>query len=404
MADQGKNTGADQAVGWFIIGMVLLCCFWLFWHLHQQDVKSLYRWIRYGEIWLISQFVSKDYTVPYQGGVLNLHQWKAFIPQIPKERLDGELLAQISVLAMYPLRWFFMVVMGCFGIWAYEYGPGTQFRRKLDIHGLIGVQSRVFPVIAPFVKFNPGTQPPRPPGSPVPAELPLFAEALAPEEWIAYHHIPMPDGKPDEGAAYIAFAKQLGPRWQGAMKLAPYKQILLAAFVLKAARKRDDSDEMLGRIARCWSFEKGLELGKDRKLLADARKVLRSKDLAEKTLGKCNYHAFETTALIKALLTAREEGGVLAPAQFVWLRGYDRTLWYPLNNLGRQAYHIEALGAMSHFKAERLARRPIPKPKLDGALRKLAELTASPRARAIPQVDYKNSKKKPVKQPAKKKK
>jgi intracellular multiplication protein IcmP len=104
--------------------------------------------------------------------------------------------------------------------------------------------------------------------------------------------------------------------------------------------------------------------------------------------------------MIRALLTAREEGGVLAPAQFVWLRGYDRALWYPLNNLGRQAYHMEAAGAMAHFKAERLTRRPIPKPKLDGALRTLSDLMRSSRARAIPQVDYKGAKSKGIKKPA----
>jgi intracellular multiplication protein IcmP len=210
----------------------------------------------------------------------------------------------------------------------------------------------------------------------------------------------VPDGRIDEGAAYVAFAKQLGARWQGAMKLPPYKQILLASFILKAARKRDDSDEMLGRLARCWSFEKGLQLNLDRKLAGDARKVLRDKGLSEKTLQKCNHHAFETTVMIRALLTAREEGGVLAPAQFVWLRGYDRALWYPLNNLGRQAYHMEAAGAMAHFKAERLTRRPIPKPKLDGALRTLSDLMRSSRARAIPQVDYKGAKSKGIKKPA----
>jgi intracellular multiplication protein IcmP len=379
---------------------VLFACLWLFWHFNHDLMKSIYRWIRYGEIWLLSFAVPKDYVVHTPDGDLPFRKWMDVIPYIPADQLDGKTLAAISMLAMAPLRYIFIGCMMAIALWAYRSGPGTQFRRKLDLGGLIGVQSKVFPVIAPFVRFNPGSQPPRPPGSPVPAELPAFAEALAPEEWLAYTQVPMPDGHIDEGAAYVAFSKQLGPRWQGAAKLAPYKQVLLAAFILKAARKRDESDEMMGRIARCWSFEKGLELGKDKKLVADARKVLRDKGLSEKTLAKCNHHAFETTVMLRALLTAREEGGVLAPAQFVWLRGYDRALWYPLNNLGRQAYHMEAAGAMAHFKAERLTRRPIPKPKLDGAIKTISELMRSPRARPIPQVDYKGAKKSGIKKPA----
>ena len=214
----------------------------------------------------------------------------------------------------------------------------------------------------------------------------------------------MPDGQVNENAAYLAFARQLGARWQGPLKLAPYKQILLACFCLKAARKRKDADDMLGRLARCWSFENGLQLNRDSKLIKDAQKILRNKDIAGKTLAKCNQHAFETTVLLRGLATAREEGGVLAPATFVWLRGYDRTLWYPLNNLGRQSFHVEAIGAMAHYKAERMTRRPIPKPKVQDAVKTIADYMRSRRARPIPQLDYSKSKnKRGIKQPKKRK-
>ena len=274
-------------------------------------------------------------------------------------------------------------------------GPGTHFRTTLNIESLIHRQRKIFPVIAPFVDFDPSTQPPRPPGSPVPAELPAFAEALGPEEWLAYNNIPAPDGKIDRKAAARAFRKQLVARWKGPKALKPYQQVLLAAFCLKAARKRNESDRMLARLAECWSFKKGLKL--DRKLVSEARAVLKNKDLAGKTLAKANQHAFVTTALMRALATAREEGGVCAPAQFVWLRAHDRTLWYPLNNLGRQSFHLEAFGAMSHYRVEKMTQRPIPVPKMEDALTSISEYMASNKARPIPQLDYTHSKKRGVK-------
>ena len=276
-------------------------------------------------------------------------------------------------------------------------GPQTHYRTRLGLEGLIHRQAENFSVIAPFVDFNPANQPPRPPGSPVPAELPLFAEALGPEEWLSYYQIPVPDGKIDEAAAAKAFQKQLMGRWKGAMVLKPYQQILLAAFCLKAARKRGESDELLGRLSLCWDFKRGLALSRDKTLLKEARRILKDQKLSGSTLAKCNQHAFVTTALMRGLAVAREEGGVLAPAQFAWLRGHDRTLWYPLNNLGRQSFHMEALGAMAHYKAEKMTQRPIPVPKVNFAVQTITEYMQSTRARPLPQLDYSGSKRGGVK-------
>ena len=100
---------------------------------------------------------------------------------------------------------------------------------------------------------------------------------------------------------------------------------------------------------------------------------------------------------MRALAFARSEGGVLAPAQFVWLRAHDRGLWYPLNNMGRQSFHMEAMGAMAHFKAERMTQRPIPVAKMGDAVKTIKEYMGSQRARPIPQLDYSGSKKKGIK-------
>lgn len=398
MSDQ-KMTTHENAIGWIILAGVALALCWLIWHFQEYAIKDGLRWIRVGEAKFVSLFVTEQYDVNIDGQLIPFEENIDSIKAVPRERLDGGIMYMITRMALEPMKIPVMIIMGLMGMWALMYGPGTQYRRKLNLDGIIHAQSNTFETITPFIKFNPGTMPPRPPGSPVPAELPLFAEALGPEEWVAYNEVPVPDGKIDEGAAYIAFAKQLGPRWQGPLRMAPYKQILLACFCLKAARKRSDSDEMLGRIARCWSHEKGLQLSKDKKLLKDAQAVLKNRDLAGETLSKCNQHAFQTTAMLRGLQTAREEGGVLAPAQFVWLRGHDRNLWYPLNNFGREAYHMESLGAMAHFKTERRTQRPIPKPKLDDAVESISRYMSSARARPIPQLDYSNSKKRGIKQP-----
>ena len=253
---------------------------------------------------------------------------------------------------------------------------------------MIDTQSNTFKVVKPFVNFNPLTDvPPRAPGAPVPAELPIFAEALGPEEWLAFHKIPMPDGQLDNKSCENAFKIQLGQKWQGAKKLPPYAQVLLASFALKASRKRTEADDLLGEIAESWSHKSGLKLRGE--TLSKARKILRNKDLSGQVIAACNHHAYVTPALLGALETARSEGGVLAPAQFVWLRAHDRNLWYPLNNLGRSSFHMEAIGAMSHYKAEKLVERPIPKPMMDDAVIALQGYISDPKKlQPIPQLDF----------------
>lgn len=427
---QAENTLHENAIGWVIMLVVISVIVWVFWYYQSDEVRNVVRWIRYAEAWVLQWFILAGETVgllesPYKiaiygreisfWDILNgnqdivrqqLMRGEIATPQnslyfgmanYNKAALTINHLELFTAATMVPMRFALGAIIALGALWCIFKGPKTQYRNRLGLEGLIHRQAKNFPVIAPFVDFNPSTQPPRPPGAPVPAELPAFAEALGPEEWLAYCEIPAPDGKIDEQAATKAFTRQLYGRWKGPMALKPYQQVLLAAFCLKAARKRNEADEMLSRLALCWTFKGGLQLKRDKSLLKDARKILRNKDLSAGTLAKCNQHAFVTTALLRGLATAREEGGVLAPAQFVWLRGYDRTLWYPLNNLGRQSFHLEALGAMSHYKAEKMTQRPIPMPKLENAVETIKEYMASMRARPIPQLDYSKSSKRGIK-------
>jgi len=396
MSDK-KSAGSEVALGWGILLCVFAAIAYLIWWNFKVEIRSLIRWLRYGEMWVVSLFTESNYTVDWKGDPVNYEALMKMAHDMPAKQIDNEFLGALSSVGLHPYIGLCCAITMMFGIWALFRGPGSEHRRVFDINSLIKKQANIFPIISPFITFNPTKMPPRAPGSPVPADLPMFAEALSPEEWIVHAEIPVTDKKLDEEATTKAFAKQLGPRWRGAKNLEPYKQILLASFCLKASRKRGDSDTMLGRLARCWDEKHGLKLSRDRKLLREARAVLRDQSLSNSVLKRCNEHAWETTALIRGLFTARQEGGVLAPAQFVWLRAHDRNLWYALNNLGRQSLHMEAIGAMAHYKSEKLAQRPIPRPKVSDAVKSLIELMGSDKMRTLPQIDYGSSKKRGVK-------
>ncbi len=388
---QSASNTHDNGIGWFILLVLAMCIMWLIWYQFEYEIKSVIRYIRWSEMWLVSWFVSPDYTIPYGNKDINFYNLVDETYNLNYKALDDTAMALINTGAMYPLRYVYALIITLFAFWALFRGPETQFRRHLGLDGLIKVQAANFPVIAPFVNFNPSKLPFRPPGSPVPAELPLFSEALGPEEWLAYTGNTAPDGKIDIDVATRSFSKQLGQPWRGAQNLPDYKKVLLAAFCLKAARKRTESDQMLSDLAECWDAKSGLRLSSS--LLTQANRVLKDRNLSHETLSQANRHAYQTTAMMRALYCARNEGGVLAPAQFVWLRGYDRALWYPLNNLGRNTYHMEAIGAVAHYKQERVIDRPIPKPKVGHAIDAIVQYMSSNAARPIPQLDYSKAKK-----------
>jgi intracellular multiplication protein IcmP len=395
MADGKADGGTEQMMGWAMIFVVLAVCLYVVYYIWTPEILNAVRWIRFGEMWLVSSVTPDSYMITLTSGdQINLKEWLNGVKNIPTEKIDFQLIVAISAVAMTPIKWAVMAILILMALWAYIFGPGTQYIEIFNLDRFINHQAKAFKIISPFARFNPSNQPPRAPGSPVPAELPMFAEALGPEEWLAYEQIPIPDGKIDQKMAFDSFSKQLGPRWRGPKSLKPHQQILLASFCLKSARKRDQSDDILSRLASCWSHDKGLELSKDKSLLKEARKVLRNKEIAQPVLKKCAQHAWQTTAMLRALLEARDNGGVLAPATFVWLRAHDRILWYPLNNLGRQSSHMEAIGAMAHFRIEKRAKRPIPRPKVHDAVQSITEYMDAPEARPIPTLDYSQSKNK----------
>lgn len=400
MADNKEDEGLW--VVFLSIGLVLFFTF-IIWVALKQQLLQLVLWIRQGEMWLASLWTPADKVIPVtingRTRDMTFEQIREVARSVTPEALlsddyrMGEVIAAISVHALTPYTWIFGVLLVAMMVTVFFRGPTSLFRRTHDLEGLMAEQSKTFRTITPFLKFNPQKQPVRPPGAPVPQDLPLFAEALSPEEWIAYNQIPMPEGEVDEAEARKAFAKQMLGPWRGWKALPKELQILLAAFCLKASRKRAESDEMLGRLACCWDHKSGISFAKDRALVAEARRVLKDKDLSGIALRNANRHAFITTALLHALDTARQEGGVLAPAQFVWLRGHNRTLWYPLNNLGRQGFHPEAVGAMAHYRMEKQIDRPIPKVRVQDAVDTLKVYLADKSwAMPIPTLDYSASK------------
>lgn len=362
-------------IGLTIFVVSLVCI--LFWMALSTQISSGIRWIRVMELSLASLFTDR-YDVL-------LAQLKSLAPEQIRPYYILKMTEATMEFYKYPIMIIMFIMAGFSYFFIKERHP---FARRFDLEGIAKEQASAFPVTMPVVKFNPLNAHHRPPGSPVPARLPPFAEALAPEEWVAFNDIPLVKGIIDRDATRLAFAKQLGRRWKSVNALPLHARALFAAFALKAAGKRTESDDFLGELARHWEPGRGLVLSSG--LRKEIARIIDDPKMGRVLAKVAAQHSFTTPALLRCLHVAREQGGVLAPAQFVWLRAVDRPLWYAMNNLGRGAVHIEGAGAIAHFRAEKSAEKPIPNPLVDVAIDGLMDYLKENYVTQFPAKEYTN--------------
>lgn len=392
MSQQQKSPHEEFIMTTIVLGLLFAIC-WFIWHFFQNQLKEVFRYVRMGEMWLAAEIAGEDFkmTVPKVPQEQTLEAWRNYMPRASVQNLDYPSMRAVTYVALTPLKHVFAGVMGFLALFMIFYGPGSKYKRRMNLDRLMEEQVKSFPTIAPVLKFNPLKANARVIGNPVPVKLPLFAEALSPEEWVAFHQIKVQGGRiQDLQRAWDALAKQLGGRWQGPLKLPLHAQGIYAACALRHVRKRKESEELLNQLALSWTAEKGFRPGAG--LLLKIRKIVKDPKIGGALQKYADQHAFETTALLRCLQRARQEGGVLASASFLWLRGQDRTLWYPLNNLGRKAYHPEAAGALVHFTNELIANQKIPSPRFEEVIRGLENYLKSSWARPIPPLETKSKK------------
>jgi intracellular multiplication protein IcmP len=387
----------------FLLLIMLSLFCWAVWYFLKPQFLEFLRYLRLFELWVIGLFTDRTAAcyawlrqaprgeiVPTVGNAeLARNCFGAgYVDSLPSDQaqnyfnLSASSIGAIGHLTARYIR--IPVAIACVGVAVYAifFSPRNKFKTRHTLESFIKVQAKVWSVIAPIVDFKPADHSARIPGQMVPDQLPLFAEALSPEEWIAWHRIPVTNGIPDREATRRAFIQQLGPRWQGIEGQPPYIRALFATFALKGTQKREESDDLLGQISTCWTLEGGFKMPVD--LAGKIERIVHDQATGGEAARMAAQYAYRTTAMLGTLKWARSMGGVLASAQFLWLRAVDRGLWYPFNNLGRRSFHVEGSGAIAHFMAEESAKKPLLIPRVDTAIVALNQFLAEPEKRPMP--------------------
>jgi intracellular multiplication protein IcmP len=262
----------------------------------------------------------------------------------------------------------------------------SRFKRAFDLDGLMREQASSFRTSTAFVRRHlrlvaPASEEPRP------ADF-----ALTPEEWMA-RFARRRDGSFDSAAAHDTLRHQLGPRWTEPEAAEPVVRCLFTAFALHLAERRDDALQLLGTIA-AGLRDRGEDKpeGPDQPIAPDSSVVAKADAIlsemnAKDARGVASGHGYTTPAMMELLVRARRRAGVLAPAQFAWLKLVDRRLWYALHSLGYETDgfghylhpnpRVEAMGARDHWAAERAVGGPVIEPSLGQALEALRKSAGS---------------------------
>ena len=363
---QRISSSDDSLIAFGLIVAMLIAGGWFLWYRYHAQIAAQVIAVQHWQMRFVGLFTDRYRTLDAQALALN--------PVDVSARTLLRLCHLVGLFFRIPVA----VGLGELAILCLTRAAPSRFTRMLDLAHLMRVQAEVFGSIGAFVRRD--LRPVRLAGGP---PRPLDP-ALHVHEWIE-RYARRTDGTFDEDGARRELTAQLGPLWQGPRRAAPHVRCLFAVFALQSARQRDAALAFLGDIAGSLSRDRredpsgppsALDIPPALARRADA--ILARPPLVDGCLAVADRHAFTATAMMSVLCEARRTAGVLAPAQFNFLKLIDRRLWYALHSLGfpngaeapavpMPNPRVEAAGARDHWAAECQAGRPLRVPSIDRA-------------------------------------
>lgn len=363
MAGQ-SNPDGDKNSNALLWGMALLCAIgFVLWWQFSEYFKVFFLALKRYEAIGVSFFTDK------------INRWIDWTIQADPEydltmHAAQQLSTAVGTYYVYPVS----IILLILAIIIFKGHIGMRFNKIYNMDRLMQQEKENWPQISPVVDLD---------LMEMDIQAGPWAMSMNPMQFCRHYKLLELELIPDRKAAWRAegvvkatvlkdkttevFTNQLGPLWQGVDKLPPHVKAIYAVFLARAEHDQDAAIAYLNILAR------------------GAAKGVMDYSLTEsyiKKYGKCRAaqrclqrHAYIVTVMASMLELARTDG-VLASADFLWLKPVDRKLWYMLNNVGRQVAVPEIAGAFAHWIAEKQMARPLSVPMVDEATRAL-ELAVS---------------------------
>ncbi len=283
------------------------------------------------------------------------------------ETVDWDQLVDLTRSVGNYIRYPVVVILAILAIFLYRSNVTLKFRKAHNMMTLRSQEQYNWLAIMPVVKqdlietdINKGP----------------WSMAMTPMEFARKYHLlkkedalldnPTPGQEMTasikKGDAKRVFTLQLGPYWDGFDRCPPQASALAAIFMARMNRDRNSANLILETLDRTCSA------GKPN--FSVAKGVLKKYQNMENVQEILAKHAYLLTVMA-SLLEASREDGVVPTAEFLWLKPFDRRLWYMLNCVGRQTPFSEVAGPFAHWRAEKVMGRRTLVPMIDEAIKAL---------------------------------
>ena len=334
---QGQSDNGMDLL-WIISAVVIATI--LIWYFFHTAIVAMVLQIKFWEVGLIGLFTAK--VLPLKSAILYAS---------PQSVTLDQLIAVATEVGRY-LRYPFGIIVTLLAIRVYRSSAGTRFCATFNMKSLLKQELNNWPyanvvwgldLVKQDIKKGP------------------WAMALTAMQFSKKYKLLDVERKQigatglsremgyeakiNKYRAHKVFVRQLGELWHSVEELKPHRRALFVIFSAKALGDRELADKFLRQIAIS---------SQDPELNFSGVDALLKKYAEEKIIQSIiKRHAFEYGVLAAMLELARSDG-VLASAEFLWLKPRDRVLWYVLNSVGRQTVFPEVAGIFAHFYAEKV--------------------------------------------------
>ena len=358
MAPPSSSGQADDSMGYFWILIAIFAALIGIWYFAHNYIVYAYLQLKSAEISFLNLFTNRLRPV---------QEWINLVP------IQEVTFTKISLAANLVGNYFRLpvaVLLFVLGILVYRSDPVRKCKRTYNMKSLLLSQRQNWPKINPVTKLDLIN---------TPALEGPWSMSLTPMEFAKKHKLleietlPLKEGqlgreqetiaKILRGKANKVFTMQLGAAFANLEQLPIHAKALVGIFAARANRDRQGADQLLQQIA--------VSSG-DGKLNFTGAEALCQKHKDSKLMRLVSErHAYILTMMASLLDLARMDG-VLAVAEFLWLKPVDRRMWYMLSSVGRQTAFTEIAGPFAHWLAEKELGQRIVTPMVEEATNALA--------------------------------
>jgi intracellular multiplication protein IcmP len=369
----GQGSGGIGTMGFLLMLTTVVVLLAILWYTQTAWCARVLYAIKYGEAaFVVYLFKGINWVLALVGApvikVGSLQNWFYWFPENATANYYAttqfSTVMYVGHLVGMWLRYPALVILAGMAYYLKFKHPGDKFRRTFTMNRLRSTEVALWPFITPILDEDLVK---------TPLDQGPWAMAKQPLDFCKENKI-LNTGADRENKtiwqvnvneAEGIFSQQLGPMWNGLDRQPIHIQALAIIFVSKIQRDGRTAKHFIRQIAA--SAKKGgrLDMTGIQELVVQ---YARSKPIRWLE----TRHAYRTTLMASLLEMARSEG-VLATAEFLWLKPIDRHMWYMLNSVGRQTAPVEVAGAFSHWKTELKVRRPLRTPAVNNAARALKE-------------------------------